>query len=213
MYRIIGADGREYGPITADQLRQWIAEGRANAQTKILAEGTTEWKALGEFPEFFPGAAATGVPAGPPLGTPPPPPPMPSMPMPGISASAMDQVSGPAIGLIAVAVLGFILQAIALVVNAVGASLFSTRQMPNEALSRMMSGTLGVASNVIAIIVSGLILVGGLKMRKLENYGLVMAASIIAMIPCISPCCVVGLPIGIWAVVVLSKPEVKSAFH
>jgi hypothetical protein len=40
-----------------------------------------------------------------------------------------------------------------------------------------------------------------------------MAASIIAMIPCVSPCCLLGLPIGIWALVVLMKPEVKSAFH
>jgi hypothetical protein len=63
------------------------------------------------------------------------------------------------------------------------------------------------------MLVSGLILFGGLKMQKLENYGLAMAASIVAMIPCISPCCLVGLPIGIWAVVVLSKPEVKNAFH
>ena len=57
------------------------------------------------------------------------------------------------------------------------------------------------------------ILFGALKMKKLESYGLAMAASIIAMIPCFSPCCLLGLPIGIWAVVVLSKPEVKSAFH
>ncbi len=52
-----------------------------------------------------------------------------------------------------------------------------------------------------------------MKMKKLESYGLAMAASIIAMIPCLSPCCLIGLPIGIWALVVLSKPEVKSAFH
>jgi hypothetical protein len=32
------------------------------------------------------------------------------------------------------------------------------------------------------------------------------------MIPCISPCCLLGLPIGIWALVVLLKPEVKAAF-
>jgi hypothetical protein len=32
-------------------------------------------------------------------------------------------------------------------------------------------------------------------------------------VPCISPCCLVGLPIGIWALVVLNKPEVKSSFH
>jgi hypothetical protein len=52
MYRIIGADGREYGPIAADQLRQWIGEGRANATTNVLTEGATEWKPLGSLPEF-----------------------------------------------------------------------------------------------------------------------------------------------------------------
>jgi len=52
MYKIIGADGKEYGPVGADQIRQWIAEGRANAQTKIQAEGSTEWRLLSEFPEF-----------------------------------------------------------------------------------------------------------------------------------------------------------------
>lgn len=52
MYRIIGADGKEYGPITADVLRQWIAEGRANASTNVLSAGATEWKPLGTLPEF-----------------------------------------------------------------------------------------------------------------------------------------------------------------
>ena len=54
MYKIIGADGREYGPITADQLREWIAEGRANAQTRALAEGAAQWKPLTEYLEFAP---------------------------------------------------------------------------------------------------------------------------------------------------------------
>src|SRR5262249_44498637 len=52
MYKIIGADEQEYGPISADQIRQWIAEGRANAQTKTCLEGTQDWKPLGMFPEF-----------------------------------------------------------------------------------------------------------------------------------------------------------------
>jgi hypothetical protein len=59
MYRIIGADGREYGPATADQVREWITEGRANAQTKALAEGTTQWKPLTEYLEFAPMLART----------------------------------------------------------------------------------------------------------------------------------------------------------
>jgi hypothetical protein len=52
MYRIIGADGREYGPISADQVRQWIAQSRANASTPTLTEGATEWKPLASIPEF-----------------------------------------------------------------------------------------------------------------------------------------------------------------
>src|SRR6266446_229690 len=57
MYTIMGADGREYGPVTADQVRQWIVEGRANLQTKVRAEDTTDWKLLNEFPEFISQAA------------------------------------------------------------------------------------------------------------------------------------------------------------
>jgi hypothetical protein len=52
MYRIIGGDQKEYGPVTAEQLRQWVSEGRVNAQTSVLAEGAAEWKPLSAFPEF-----------------------------------------------------------------------------------------------------------------------------------------------------------------
>ncbi|HXF10333.1 MAG TPA: DUF4190 domain-containing protein [Desulfuromonadaceae bacterium] len=52
MYKIIGADGREYGPVTAEQLRRWVAEGRVNAQTRIQAEGSTDWQPIGTRPEF-----------------------------------------------------------------------------------------------------------------------------------------------------------------
>jgi Domain of unknown function (DUF4190)/GYF domain 2 len=52
MYRIIGADGKEYGPVSADQLRRWIVEGRADANTRIAVEGSTEWRALRTFAEF-----------------------------------------------------------------------------------------------------------------------------------------------------------------
>jgi uncharacterized membrane protein len=51
-YKIIGGDQKEYGPVTSEQLRQWVAEGRANAQSSVQAEGAAEWKHLGDFPEF-----------------------------------------------------------------------------------------------------------------------------------------------------------------
>lgn len=52
MFKMIGGDGREYGPFSAEQLRQWIAEHRANGQTLVQAEGAQGWKPLSEFPEF-----------------------------------------------------------------------------------------------------------------------------------------------------------------
>ncbi|PWU20257.1 MAG: hypothetical protein C5B50_04420 [Verrucomicrobia bacterium] len=64
MYKILGADGREYGPVTAEQLRRWIAESRANAQTRVLAEGATEWKPLSAFPEFSASLVTVTLPAG-----------------------------------------------------------------------------------------------------------------------------------------------------
>jgi hypothetical protein len=61
MYKIIGADGKEYGPVPADVLRQWIDQGRINAQTRILPEGAAEWKPVTELPEFAV-ALGAGVP-------------------------------------------------------------------------------------------------------------------------------------------------------
>jgi hypothetical protein len=52
MYKILGTDGRQYGPVSADQLRRWMVEGRANAYTQTLAEGAAEWKPLGSMPDF-----------------------------------------------------------------------------------------------------------------------------------------------------------------
>ena len=35
MYYLIGADGKEYGPFSDEQVWQWIREGRANAYSRI----------------------------------------------------------------------------------------------------------------------------------------------------------------------------------
>ena len=52
MFKMIGGDGREYGPVSTDQLRDWIADNRANGQTLVQAEGSTEWQPLSSIPEF-----------------------------------------------------------------------------------------------------------------------------------------------------------------
>jgi hypothetical protein len=66
MFTIIGADGKEYGPVSTDKLREWIASGRANAQTQCRREGETAWSTLGSLPEFS-DAFARGYSAPPPV--------------------------------------------------------------------------------------------------------------------------------------------------
>jgi hypothetical protein len=77
MYKIIGADQKEYGPVSADQLRQWVVEGRVNGQTKVQAPAMTEWKAIADLPEFadiFPKTQAPALTPPTPISPPPPPP-------------------------------------------------------------------------------------------------------------------------------------------
>lgn len=58
MFTIIGGDGKEYGPVPAAKIAEWIAGGRANLQTKARRAGEAEFHMLGEFPEFGGAAAA-----------------------------------------------------------------------------------------------------------------------------------------------------------
>ena len=69
MFTIIGGDGKEYGPVTADQIRAWITDGRANLETRAKALGTEEWRRLGDFAEF---GATTGFAPPPPMPAPEP---------------------------------------------------------------------------------------------------------------------------------------------
>jgi hypothetical protein len=71
MFKIRGVDGKDYGPVGADVVREWIQQRRANAQTLVQAGGAADWKPLGALPEFagalaaaapLPGAGAAPVP-------------------------------------------------------------------------------------------------------------------------------------------------------
>jgi hypothetical protein len=131
-------------------------------------------------------------------------------------AYAINRVSGPAIGLIVTGGLGLLMHLASLFLSmfvqfgAVGNNP-GVRPMPGFVQPEFGIG-FAIAQHALGVGLSVLVLVGGMKMKKLENYGLVMAASIVAVIPCFSPCCLLGLPIGIWALVALNDPYVKSSF-
>lgn len=68
---------------------------------------------------------------------------------------------------------------------------------------------------VIIFLTSLLLIAGGIRMLQLRSFGLCVLASIIAATPCVSPmgCCCMGNIAGIWALVVLLAPDVRTAFQ
>lgn len=207
MYKIIGSDQKQYGPVSAEELRRWIAEGRINGQTLIQADGQTDWRPLSSFPEFA--TLAQPLPSGTPLTSAP-------------AGNAAALVSGPATALMIVGILcvlggiwGVVQNIFGIGYGAFGPGGAGNRDIPPQLVKwmQLMSGGVGLAFSVIGLALSAFFIFASTKMRKLESYGLVTTATILSMIPCVSPCCCVGLPIGIWILVVLAKPEVKAAFH
>ena len=61
MFNIIGADGKQYGPVTPDQVRQWLREGRANGATQVQPAEGGDWKPLAGLPEFASAFAAASA--------------------------------------------------------------------------------------------------------------------------------------------------------
>ena len=86
---------------------------------------------------------------------------------------------------------------------------FSTMQT----VTTLMQGPIGLVLNLIIVGVGVMIVMGGVKMSRLQSYGFVMTATVFAMLPCVSNCCWLGLPIGIWAIIVLNDSNVKAAFQ
>jgi hypothetical protein len=208
-YKIIGSDKQEYGPISLEQLRQWAQEGRVNAETLVQPEGAADWKPLSAYPELMPlTVPATSAPSFTP----------PASASGFVSGDASNLINGPATGLLITGILGAVGAAGGLLMNVlgVGAGAFQAGRGGNAAAERLINvvaGGAGIVSSLVHIALAALIIYGALQMKKLVNYKLAMATAIIALAPCVSPCCLVGLPVGIWALVMLNKPEVKSAFH
>ena len=133
--------------------------------------------------------------------------------------AAKDRVRAPSIGLticgglgIAGSLLGFL--AGVLILMGLDFQQPVAPLQPQQALQQFANvrGSLQIIGSAVTFVASCVIIFGSTKMRKLESWGLSLTAAILAAVPCTSPCCLIGLPIGIWAIVILCDSEVKDAF-
>jgi hypothetical protein len=89
---------------------------------------------------------------------------------------------------------------------------FSDPQM--QQMLQTISGPAGVFTNIFQLLMAIVILVAAIRMLALKNYAFAFTGAVLAVIPCLTPCCgLLTLPFGIWALVVLSKRDVKIHFN
>jgi hypothetical protein len=66
---------------------------------------------------------------------------------------------------------------------------------------------------IFNLIACAIIIFGGICMVRAKGIGLARTGAILAVIPCLSPFCILGIPFGIWALIVLADANVKASFR
>ena len=213
MYRVQGSDLKEYGPVTEGQVREWIAENRLNRFSMARKEGDPARRPLDQFPEF---AAALQS--------------QPLLTSPGSEVPAPDPerarrlLKGPSLALLLMGTVGLVITLSGFVARdwLVDALIRATSTLPaavpadqlglwKTELSRSL-GLRDYARGLAGVAINGVMIAGALAMRRLENRNLALAAATFALIPC-QCCCCVSIPFGVWALLMLNRPEVKQSFR
>ncbi len=82
---------------------------------------------------------------------------------------------------------------------------------PGQMHPRMFDYMEAAGSVVGGFIYGGVSLATAIYMRSLRRHSSAVIGSVVAMLPC-SGCCLLGIPLGIWSLVILTRPEVKDVF-
>jgi hypothetical protein len=125
---------------------------------------------------------------------------------------APGSVLAPAMALIAVAALG-----LAISVFNFALSFGEAHVDPNapEMVREIQRGSVGPVATAIQgsfALLNLFIILCGVQMMRLQNWGMAVAGSVLAMLNIGSCCCVLGIPVGIWSLMVLISPDVTSIF-
>ena len=146
----------------------------------------------------------TGQPFQPPFSEPPPP-------------GNRQDLNIPSILIIVMGSLGILFALFGLVRPSDNEQLSSLMNDPNfppaakQAMSAMVGGG-AKAMNAFALLLDGLMVYGAVQMRSYKMFPLAMTSAVLAMLPCAGCCCLLGLPLGIWTITILMRPEVRSQF-
>ncbi len=127
-----------------------------------------------------------------------------------------ERLKLPAMGLIALGLVNALLGVLAvlqLLLKLINAEQ-TTRVFESEArrLGYMFGFFFWPLLMFLGTLISPLVIYGGARMFAAKSYAMAGLAAILALIPVTSCCFVLGIPVGIWSLIVMRRPEVKAAF-
>lgn len=125
---------------------------------------------------------------------------------------AENKVKPCAMTLLITTIVMMVVIVLSLILNLLGVGMAATSNN-QQGMEVMIQGVVGMVQGIIGLAVGTFVIYGSNQMLKLQNYSVAVATCILSMIPCLSPCCIIGLPVGIWGLVILNDPQVKSAFQ
>ena len=138
-------------------------------------------------------------------------------PSPADLEQARREVLAPAVGLLATGLVNFVIIAILGAIFGVVSRAAEAAEAAREPLPMLamwirgtVFGPLLVVLLLAGVVAAGWMIFGALKMMRLEGYRSVQVACVLAMV--VSPGNLIGLPVGIWALVVLGGRHVQAAF-
>jgi len=81
-----------------------------------------------------------------------------------------------------------------------------------ERVGALVGNGIGLVVDVIGVFAQCFVAYGALEMFRLKKRGPAWIACVISCIPCLTGCCILGIPFGIWGLVALKDPVVRNAF-
>ena len=122
------------------------------------------------------------------------------------------KVSGPSIALIIVSIVSLVLVGICSLFDALTV-IGSFDQINPQNRQQREIVAFRLLWDICIFISNCVTLIGAYRMGQVKNYSLSKTTCILAKIPCLGPCCIIGIPFGIWGYKVLNDSDVQRAFR
>jgi len=136
-----------------------------------------------------------------------------------LAARSQGKLVAPAIILMILSTLALLASLARVVIALFFPKIVEQLQANNAQIFGQMGGGFNMDMRVMYVVFGAIFAVvslvsfcGGVAMLRRQMYWLAMAGSIAAMINLTDCCCLFGLPVGMWALIILLQSDVKASF-